>query len=322
MKNKINISIFGLNLSTINKLKIMLEDLLSYDYQLNWTNIADPHLQILILNHHFFDLPNIKNIKHKNLFILKTINNAEYSGEIIDNTLHLPLTDSDALKRWLLCDIIPYLDIQKNIVEQKLEKHTEKLNYSYFQDIFSLLKKENAVHKFILMNDKNKIALIDTQSQEIWTDENLKKINASLHFVHADLDSIVAFRYTYLKQDLKQGIWQLIWENLSYETPIYEGCYHLKHWPQPVASAERKDLLTIAAYLQQGNTVQYIQQQMNISGNFIHRFIFTCFMADMIEEIPASAVKNHANKSIHQYGSENTSGMRSFFNKLRKKLGL
>lgn len=103
------------------------------------------------------------------------MNNSEYSGQIINNTLHLPLTDLQTLKQWLLHQVIPHLEGKKTIIQQRLEKPIEKLNYNCFQNIFSLLKKDTAVHKFILVNGKNNIALINTQNHEIWINENLKK---------------------------------------------------------------------------------------------------------------------------------------------------
>ena len=58
----VNIAIFGLSLRTLNELKEHIQTAIPSHIQVNWSNIAEPHLDILMINHIFFDSPNIKSL--------------------------------------------------------------------------------------------------------------------------------------------------------------------------------------------------------------------------------------------------------------------
>ncbi len=323
MKKNINISIFGLNLSTINELKAIIDSILGPDYSIYWTNIADTNLQVLIINHDFFDLPNIKKIKKDNLFVLKVSNNLDLAGQIQEQNLYLPLIDQLPLKNWLFNTVIPPLFPTSTATYIPKDEHTNKIHYTHFQDILLQLKQNDSKSKLLLLDDKIQIALIDPLANSIWIDPNFKKNTHEIfQLVHADLNSIVHFRHKHSAQDLQSGLWQWMWDHLSAETPIYHGCYRLKHWPQPAANAERKDILKLSAYFQQGNSIEYIQQQLEISSDFIQRYLFISNILNLIEEISAHKTQQYLNQNIESKNAENTSSVRNFFSRLRKKLSI
>lgn len=323
MKKNINISIFGLNLSRINELKVIIDNILGTDYSIYWTNIADTNLQVLIINHDFFDLPNIIKIKKDNIFILKVLNNLNLAGQIQEQNLYLPLTDQLPLKNWLFNTVIPSLFPSNTATNISKDEHTKKIHYTHFQDILLQLNQEEAKSKLLLLDGKIKIALIDPLANTIWIDPNFKKNTHEIpQLVHADLNSIIHFRHKHTAQDLQSGLWQWIWDHLSRETPIYHGCYRLKHWPQPTTNAERKDILKLSAYFQQGNSIEYIQQQLEISPDFIQRYLFISSLLNLIEEISAHKTQQYLNQNIENQNVENRSSVRNFFSRLRKKLSI
>ena len=89
--NNVYISIFGLNLSTINDFKNIINNQISSDYKINWTNITDDRLDILLINEDFSEINHVKNINKKTTSILKVSKNEKSAGEIQNNHLYLPL---------------------------------------------------------------------------------------------------------------------------------------------------------------------------------------------------------------------------------------
>ena len=74
----VNIAIFGLSLRTLNELKEHVQTAIPSHIQVNWSNIAEPHLDILMINHIFFDSPNIKSlIQNNHINVLQIANNAD-----------------------------------------------------------------------------------------------------------------------------------------------------------------------------------------------------------------------------------------------------
>ena len=323
MKKNINISIFGLNLSAINELKAIIDNILGSDHSIFWTNIVDTNLQVLIINHDFFDLPNIRKIKKDHLFILKVANDINLAGQIQEQNLYLPLIDSLPLKNWLVNTVLPALFSNSTTTYLLEDEHTKKIHYTHVQNILLQLKQEETKSKLLLLDGKIQIALIDPLTHTIWFDPNFKKnSNEILQLVHADLNSVVHFRHKHTAQDLQSGLWQWIWDHLSDETPIYHGCYQLKYWPQPAANVDRKNILKLSAYFQQGNSIEYIQQQLEISSDFIQRYLFVSSLLNLIEEISVRKTQQYLNQNIDSKNAEHQSNVRNFFSRLRKKLSI
>ena len=81
MKEEVKIAIFGLSLNVLDgikqKIKIMYDDSL----EVSWANIADPHLDILLVNDMFFSSPTIQNlVGAKKIPYLRLVNKNEKSG--------------------------------------------------------------------------------------------------------------------------------------------------------------------------------------------------------------------------------------------------
>ena len=100
MNKQLNISVFGLKLTTIDELKLIIERLLPKSYSVNWTNINDASLDVLLISHLFYDLPNIVTIRQRpSLKTLKIAHDPVVQSQIIQDTFYLPI-DADAIKLW------------------------------------------------------------------------------------------------------------------------------------------------------------------------------------------------------------------------------
>lgn len=64
----INIAVSGLSLKVSDELKILIRDLISNQYGINWVNISSNQIDLLIINENFFDADNIQNILNKKKF--------------------------------------------------------------------------------------------------------------------------------------------------------------------------------------------------------------------------------------------------------------
>lgn len=100
MNKQLNISVFGLKLTTIDELKRIIEGLLPEHYNVNWTNINDASLDILLISHLFYDLPNIVSIRQRsNLKTLKIAHDPLLQGQLVQDTFYLPV-ESNGIRLW------------------------------------------------------------------------------------------------------------------------------------------------------------------------------------------------------------------------------
>ncbi|WP_258536319.1 hypothetical protein [Acinetobacter bereziniae] len=62
MKEEVKIAIFGLSLNVLDAIKQKIRLMYDDSLQVSWANIADPHLDILLVNDMFFSSPTIQNL--------------------------------------------------------------------------------------------------------------------------------------------------------------------------------------------------------------------------------------------------------------------
>lgn len=112
MKQQLNISVFGLKITTIDELKFMIESLLPETCKVNWCNISDAHLDVLLISHLFYDLPNIVAIRqNSSLKTLKIAHDPHLQGQVVNDTLYLP-AEASALQQWFGSNVLD--DIQSS----------------------------------------------------------------------------------------------------------------------------------------------------------------------------------------------------------------
>jgi len=82
------------------------------------------------------------------------------------------------------------------------------------------------------------------------------------------------------------------------------------------------DIYKLSTYFQQSNSIEYIQQQLKLSPDFIQRYLFVSSLLNLIEEISARKTQQYVNQNIHSKNAEHPSNVRHFFSRLRKKLSI
>ena len=89
----INIAVSGLSLKVSDELKILIRNLISNQYGINWVNISNNNIDLLIINENFFDADNIQNIlqKKKIPYLKITKTPSQNGNSIYEHTLHFPL---------------------------------------------------------------------------------------------------------------------------------------------------------------------------------------------------------------------------------------
>ena len=158
----INIAISGISLKVSDELKIELRKTIPNEFGINWINISDPNLDLLLINENFFDTEGIQRIiQQKQLPCLK-ISKGQGSCQIDeDNTLYLPFQQSDALKNWIQLRLLSYISNQQP-KNDFLPNHNP-VSEKFLKD---MLNPENA--RLHLFDDHGTLAIIDTRSQIAW----------------------------------------------------------------------------------------------------------------------------------------------------------
>lgn len=118
----INIATSGLSLKVSDELKTLIRNLISNQYDINWVNISNIHIDLLLINENFFDSDNIQNIVQKKkcpyLKISKTPSKNGY--QVDEHTLHLPLEKVESLLNWIEINLLSYLNKKNTAVVSDL----------------------------------------------------------------------------------------------------------------------------------------------------------------------------------------------------------
>lgn len=323
MKDTIHISIFGLNLSLINSLKHSLTELLDDRFNLIWTNVTDPDLKLLIINSDFIDLAHIQKIKSSQIPILQIEKNLQYASKIHSNTLYLPFEDNTDLENWLENNAVPYLKSGKvrNLSTTQHTPSIQKADFAIFDHLFKNIF-ETSSAKFILKDHQNKIALLDLEQYCFYLNHDVTEINFdALSLDIASLNHVVHFRKNMNPQDLNQGLWNFVWEHMTFTDQTFNQNYLLKKWPQIKNFENRKDIFKLAAIFSEGSNIEYAKVQLKMSEKYIQQFLCVSKLAGILEEISTAQVKYKLSQHTTTPDT-NQNSMISFFSKLRKKLGI
>lgn len=328
MNKSIYISIFGLSLSTINDLKNIIYSKFFSQYQIQWTHISDERLQLLLINDDFAEIDHVEKISKSNIQILKLKKNESISGELIDETLYLPIKSPETLYRWIeqALDkmIVPVIaQAPLNLELGEVKRVPKKLSHQSLANAFHNVHEEYAgISHFVIENNQNIVACFDLKNKEFHLNPEFNLIaEGNFAIVPADINTVVKFKKYFQCRELSNGIWQFIWDHAPYDVPNYSSAYKLQHWPQPASLKRRSELLKISAYLSKGCTAEYIHKKTNISANTIHRYLYACDVAQIVEEISAIDSLDAVSVSMPA-ASQEVSKVRGFFGSLRRKLGL
>ncbi len=319
MKKSLNIAVFGLSLNVLDQLKTQILLAVPSAVQVQWVNIAEQQIDLLMVNDAFFHSSSIQKIlTHHGMHYLRLVKAPEQGGLIIDDSLSYPLAQLDSLHEWLQ---EKYFDYEPHYaVKPVATVEEEPVDISI---IFNecLMPRNGFIQLF---DSSGFLALADTMTERVWvnTDNPMLSFNKSLNQTYATSQFVQETSKNKKAQDLRNWLWQASYRSVALDfTKIQLNQYFkLDIWPQFESGYERRDLLKIAACFAQGAQLQTVADQLAISHERIIKFVAISHLLRMgtwIESHEAQFMRNDKS-SDHQQMMK----IRGFFGKLRKKLGL
>lgn len=318
----INIAISGISLKVSDELKIELRKTIPNEFGINWINIADPNIDLLLINENFFDTEGIQRIiKEKQLPCLKVSKGHHDSSTIEENnTLYLPFQQGDALKNWIQHRLLSYLashQPQQTTNELKIEH--DAINEKFLAEIFN---PENA--RLHIFDDHGTLAIIDTRSQIAWLEPTRlnTQTNHSFNYKFATTSDFTKVSRK-VEYDLQDWLWNLFWHSSEFQklSPKENEYYKIEYWPQPHQSTDRKIALLLSACFIQGAQLSQVATQLKLPIQTVQQFISACIISNNGGVIPAS--ESHYLKLEETKASNEQQGfLNKFFGKIRRRFGL
>ncbi|MFW1956814.1 hypothetical protein ACG91D_14695 [Acinetobacter guillouiae] len=313
MKEEIKIAIFGLSLNVLDAIKQKIRSMYDDSLQVSWANIADPHLDILLVNDMFFSSPTIQNLVGvKKVPYLRLVNKNEKSGQIEGDKLYLPFSPSDEIRKWFKDRYlhVPVSDKAVNIVNQISKKA------DLTKVVAELFNERNG--NVQVFDSKGNIALVNIRTQQVWIDP-LRKVqgtDVSLNFTYATMQMAQSVS-TFQGIELRSWVWNLLWYSDDVNIPISSNdCYKLLDWPQPNHQNERQMVFKIAACFELGASVSQVAQKTGYSKEQVAKFVSIGILTNALKKIAVEDAK------LLTEEKQSSGILRGFFGKLRKKLGL
>lgn len=330
MKNALNVAIFGLNLETLDKMKNQLLLSVPTDVNVQWVNISSNEIDLLLVNDMFFDSPNIQRVVQQQKSYLRLVKDVNQAGSIIGDKLFYPFTRMNQLAEWLQQRYFSYASRPSHSFESRAVVNTPQ--YSVAE--YSHTKVENQVvfneiftprNGYIQLYDHTGfLALIDTRTERVWFqhDQVLHSLKDSINQTYATYLFVQEMIKDKTPYDLRTWLWQALSHSYDLNLPVVDADAHFKLniWPQFEKGIDRKDNLKIAACFALGAKVQDVEQYLGLSSERIKKFVAMAQTLRLGELIDADQAKFSIEQKQDNSGQVNK--LRSFFGKLRKKLGL
>ncbi|ENW16444.1 hypothetical protein L313_0272 [Acinetobacter haemolyticus CIP 64.3 = MTCC 9819] len=317
----INIAISGISLKVSDELKIELRKTIPNDFGINWINIADPNIDLLLINENFFDTEGIQRIlKEKKLPCLKVSKGQGSCNIEENNTLYLPFQQTDALKNWIQLRLLSYLSHQQS--QQPKTETVSTHNAVDAKFLTDMLDPENA--RLHLFDDHGTLAIIDTRSQVAWLEPTRIHTHTNHSFNYA---FATTFDFTKVSRkveyNLQDWLWNLIWYSHEFQTlaPVAEEYYKIDYWPQPMQSTDRKIILLLSACFIQGAQLNHVASHLNIPIQTVQQYIAAC-IASNNGSIISAADGHYLKSNTVEQPTEQQGFLNKFFGKIRRRFGL
>lgn len=348
MKNEVNIAIFGLSLGLLDELKNKIRLMLPSNIDINWTNIAEPNLDCIMINDVFFSSSNIQNlIQNKQLNYLRLVKDENRGGTIEDDILYIPLNNASALNQWIERCILnknnattsAHISASTNRTGS-IAQPSLQTQVSATQNTFSSSNIQNKVSSKILneifdakngniqlFNASGKIGIAQASTERVWLLNPIKTTDSSLNYTYATSQDVKDCQNAPIT-DLRLWMFNLAWnshQSLGFEVSP-QKYYKLLFWPQANAGHDRKDIIRISSCFAKGASIEQVANHLKISHSLIERYISSCLASRLITEIPVEQAKLVKFAVPEQQATpqqaEQASAVKSFFGRLRKRLGL
>lgn len=349
MKHEVNIAIFGLSLSVLDELKNKIRLMLPSNIQINWTNIAEPNLDCIMINDVFFTSSNIQNlIQNKQLNYLRLVKDENRGGSIEGDVLYIPLNNASALNQWIERHVlgkgnatsVGSSSTASTFGQQSIQaRQAQVLQQSSFATSNAQQTQTKVSSKILneifdakngniqLFDASGKIAIAQASTERIWLLNHKKSTDGSLNYTYATSQDVKDCQFAPVS-DLRLWMFNLAWNShqaLNFEVST-QKYYKLLFWPQAVAGQDRKDIIRISSCFAKGANIEQVANHLKISHSLIERYISSCLASHLITEIPVEQAKLVKFAVPEQQATpqqvEQASAVKSFFGRLRKRLGL
>ncbi len=319
MKKILNIAVFGLSLNMLDQLKGQILLAVPNGIQVQWVNIAEQKIDLLMVNDAFFQSSSIQKIlSHHGMPYLRLLKTSSGGGKIEADSLSYPVEQLTDLQEWLQEKFFDYEPLYTFKPAPAVSE--EKVNISTI--ISECLLPRNGYIQ--LFDSSGFLALVDTMTERVWVngDNPMLSFNKSLNQTYATSQFVQETSKNKKAQDLRNWLWQAAFRSAALDLPKIQlnQYFQLEIWPQFDTGYERRDLLKISACFAQGAQLQSVADHLNISHERLIKFVAITHLLKMGKWIePHEAQFMRGDKSAD---SNQMIKLRGFFGKLRKKLGL
>lgn len=279
------IAIVGLGRSDVIALRQVFQSVFQNgQYQFDWITADEKNINILLVNNFFTNSTSIQKIIQQEGMVYLIIDHQANEQSITDNTLHLPVHETDSLLQWFhqvvlgqdvptavpsteKPSIVQPIAANKPTVlqdtdvktikdtETRLPPRAEKVlngtGHNSSHGLVDIIQKAIAkkTERWALADQKATFAVIDAQQQVVWYAADYQH-GTTLLQLPLRLSAVSQTPAGFTPADLKQWLWQLVWhaendQSLLDKTKVFS----LKHWPQPLGIPAQKTLIQACAYL-------------------------------------------------------------------------
>lgn len=321
----LNMAVFGLSLRTLNQIKRMVEIILCDAVQVNWTNIAHPDLNILLINDMFLDSSNIQRLlKNKDMKVLKLVAEQQALSTKARDSFCLIEMDQTFLKDWLLDNIH---NTEKSSVDDATsifqKTNTSTQPQGDIASIGLIQQVLNPANGCIKIFDRfGELAICDTRMQWVWINADREHLGTdlSINYTHATTNEL---QQTAMKQHhLQLWMWNILWNSADYlNLAPQQGYFKLVRWPQPELNSHHRDILKIATCFSLGAEINQVAKYLELPSTLVRQFIAASIILGFVEPITHTQA-TFTPKTEDEQQQPEVGKIKGFFSRLRAKLGL
>jgi hypothetical protein len=320
MKQSLNVAVFGFSLNVLEQLKCQILESIPNHVKVDWVNISEQKIDLLMVNDVFFHSTNIQKVVENQVFeYLRLVKDIDRCGEITADVLCYPLYHRDSFSEWMQHKFFEYKPEHEAVMPKKKGMAVQTDLGHVIREMFI------PRNGYIKIYDQNGfLALVDCMTERVWLEpraqsqfsySNLNHTYATGHFVNDVIRDKKA-------KDLRAWLWRDgIYHRMPQTSTLSKQQYFkLNVWPQFNSGAERRHLMKMAACFASGAKLNDVAKTLNIGFDEVEAFVHR---AELLQF--GTFIQEHDAKFALPREEMNTStgqSIRNFFGKLRKKIGL
>lgn len=312
-----NIAIVGLSVANMVALRQHIRSLIPEIHEINWANMAEPELDLLVIDTDFVQARSIQKIlSYRPIPVLKVARNSGYEDKLIDDTLHLPISRIDALRDWLERNLLAQEQTTVTTADAVARPVVAAPDRHLFERLHS-----KTLGMVKLIDARGVVGIADTNQELFWSADdriNHVTIDHTLGLTHSTRRDLQEVHSTPI--DLRQWLWQTVWHSPFYASLVSPADHvRLLSWPQPAADQDRRDVLRMSAYLQQhSSSIHQVAEHTKMPLSRVQHFASALIAAGLAETVPEEQIV--IAQPTHPV--KESAGWRGFLSKLRNQFGL